>query len=153
MIDLKKTISEIVEQQRMKTKKPVDISLKLVPNDIQVNADRQHFMQIINNICDNAVKYSNEQVRIGISCTKDTEGKVIISISDYHPTLSSWIWNTPPPMPQQRRGGWQQGCIAPVVGRRQLFQHPQPSCVHHQTAPQTLTRPSYKDNQREGNRI
>ncbi len=82
MIDLKKTISEIVEQQRMKTKKPVDISLKLVPNDIQVNADRQHFMQIINNICDNAVKYSNEQVRIDISCTKDTEGKVIISISD-----------------------------------------------------------------------
>ena len=82
MIDLKKTISEIVEQQRMKTKKPVDISLKLVPNDIQVNADRQHFMQIINNICDNAVKYSNKQVRIGISCTKDTEGKVIISISD-----------------------------------------------------------------------
>lgn len=28
------------------------------------------------------MKYSNEQVRIGISCTKDTEGKVIISISD-----------------------------------------------------------------------
>ena len=46
-----------------------------------------------------------------------------------------------------------QGCIAPVVGRRQLFQHPQPPCVHHQTAPQALPRPSYKDNQREGNRI
>ena len=82
MLDLKKTISEIVEQQRMKTKKPVDISVKIVPDDLQVNADRQHFMQIINNICDNAVKYSNERVRIEISCTKDTEGNVVISISD-----------------------------------------------------------------------
>ena len=82
MLDLKKTISEIVEQQRMKTKKTVDISVKIVPDDLQVNADRQHFMQIINNICDNAVKYSNERVRIEISCTKDTEGNVVISISD-----------------------------------------------------------------------
>ena len=82
MLDLKKTISEIVEQQRMKTKKPVDISLKLVPNDIQVNADRQHFMQIINNICDNAVKYSNERVSVEISCTKEPDGNVIIKISD-----------------------------------------------------------------------
>ena len=82
MLDLKKTISEIVEQQRMKTKKTVDISVKIVPDDLQVNADLQHFMQIINNICDNAVKYSNEHVRIDISCTKDTEGNVVISISD-----------------------------------------------------------------------
>lgn len=82
MLDLKKTISEIVEQQRMKTKKTVDISVKIVPDDLHVNADRQHFMQIINNICDNAVKYSNERVRIEISCTKDTEGNVVISISD-----------------------------------------------------------------------
>ena len=82
MLDLKKTISEIVEQQRMKTKKTVDISVKIVPDDLQVNADLQHFMQVINNICDNAVKYSNEHVRIDISCTKDTEGNVVISISD-----------------------------------------------------------------------
>ena len=66
----------------MKTKKTVDISVKIVPDDLQVNADLQHFMQIINNICDNAVKYSNEHVRIDISCTKDTEGNVVISISD-----------------------------------------------------------------------
>lgn len=82
MLDLKKTISEIVEQQRMKTKKPVDISVKIVPDDLQVNADRQHFMQIINNICDNAVKYSNERVSVEISCTKEPDGNVIIKISD-----------------------------------------------------------------------
>lgn len=82
MLDLKKTISEIVEQQRMMTKKPVDISVKIVPDDLQVNADRQHFMQIINNICDNAVKYSNERVSVEISCTKEPDGNVIISISD-----------------------------------------------------------------------
>ena len=39
-------------------------------------------MQILSNICDNAVKYSHEEVRIDIFCTKDTEGNVVIIISD-----------------------------------------------------------------------
>ena len=82
IIDLKKTVTEIVEEQRIKAKKTVDISIKVVPDGLQVNADRQHFMQILSNICDNAVKYSHEKVRIDIFCTKDTEGNVVIIISD-----------------------------------------------------------------------
>ena len=39
-------------------------------------------MQILSNICDNAVKYSHEEVRIDIFCAKDTEGNVVIIISD-----------------------------------------------------------------------
>ena len=81
-IDLQNTLTEIAEEQRMKAKKQVDIHIKVVPDNLQVNADRQHFMQIVSNICDNAVKYSHEEVRIDIFCTKDTEGNVVIIISD-----------------------------------------------------------------------
>ena len=81
-IDLQNTLTEIAEEQRMKAKKQVDIHIKVVPDNLQVNADRQHFMQIVSNICDNAVKYSHEGVRIDIFCTKDTEGNVVIIISD-----------------------------------------------------------------------
>ena len=81
-IDLQNTLTEIAEEQRMKAKKQVDIHIKVVPDNLRMNADRQHFMQIVSNICDNAVKYSHEEVRIDIFCTKDTEGNVVIIISD-----------------------------------------------------------------------
>ena len=36
----------------------------------------------VGNILDNAIKYSREQVQIAITCTKDTDGNVVIQISD-----------------------------------------------------------------------
>ena len=81
-LDLRKILAEIVEEQRLRATKPVDISLSVAPDGLTLNADRQHFMQIISNICDNAMKYSREKVRIGISCSKTHDGNVIIKISD-----------------------------------------------------------------------
>ena len=81
-IDLQNTLADIVEEQRLRAKKPLDISLNVVPDNLTLFADRQHFMQIISNICDNAMKYSRENVRIGITCKKDAVGNVIIKISD-----------------------------------------------------------------------
>lgn len=81
-IDLQNTLADIVEEQRLRAKKLLDISLNVVPDNLTLLADRQHFMQIISNICDNAIKYSLENVRIGITCKKDADGNVIIKISD-----------------------------------------------------------------------
>ena len=81
-IYLHNTLADIVEEQRLRATKPVDISLSIAPDGLTLNADRQHFMQIISNICDNAMKYSREKVRIGISCSKIPDGNVIIKISD-----------------------------------------------------------------------
>ncbi|MDY3848362.1 MAG: ATP-binding protein, partial [Prevotella sp.] len=81
-IYLHNTLADIVEEQRLRAKKPLDISLNVVPDKLTLLADRQHFMQIINNICDNAIKYSRDNVRIGITCKKDTDGNVVIKISD-----------------------------------------------------------------------
>ena len=79
---LQEILADIVEEQRLRAKKTLEISLKIVPDDLKLYADRQHFMQIISNICDNAIKYSLEIVRIDISCKKDADDNAIIKISD-----------------------------------------------------------------------
>ena len=81
-IDLQNTLADIVEEQRLRAKKPLDISLNVVSDNLTLFADRQHIVQIISNICDNAIKYSRENVRIGITYKKDAVGNVIIKISD-----------------------------------------------------------------------
>lgn len=81
-LGLHTTLADIVEEQRLRAKKPLEISLEVVPGDLKLYADRQHFMQIIGNICDNAMKYSRDNVRIGIICNKDTDGNLVIKISD-----------------------------------------------------------------------
>ena len=81
-LEVRKTLADIVEEQQLKAKRPIDFSLDVVPEDLVVNADRQHFTQIVGNILDNAIKYSREKVRIAISCTKDTDDNVVIRISD-----------------------------------------------------------------------
>ncbi|MDD6750043.1 MAG: HAMP domain-containing sensor histidine kinase [bacterium] len=81
-LDVRHALAGIVEEQRLRAKKPTDITLDVVPDDLTVSADRQHFTQIVSNILDNAIKYSREQVQIAITCTKDTDGNVVIQISD-----------------------------------------------------------------------
>ena len=81
-LDVRNTLADIVEEQRLRAKKPIDMTLDVVPDDLTVNADRQHFTQIVSNILDNAIKYSREQVKIAISCTKDTDDNIVIQISD-----------------------------------------------------------------------
>ena len=81
-LDLRKTLESIVEEQRLRAKKPIGISMDIDPEGLTVNADRQHFMQIVGNILDNAIKYSRESVDVVVSCRKDVEGNVCIGISD-----------------------------------------------------------------------
>ena len=54
---------------------------KELPGELLINADRTRFQQVIANLLDNALKYSDEGQEIGISAW-DREGYALISVSD-----------------------------------------------------------------------
>ena len=65
-IDLAALVDDIVEKHRMKAEKNVTFTVD-IPSDFTVNADRMHLSNILNNLIDNAVKYSGEKVAIHIA--------------------------------------------------------------------------------------
>lgn len=65
-IRLDSFIEEIAAAQRMRSDKEITIIVD-VDSDISVNADKSHLSNILNNLVDNAIKYSGEQVTITIS--------------------------------------------------------------------------------------
>ena len=67
---------EIAAAQRMRGGKQIEIEVK-ADGDVCVEADRTHLSNVLNNLIDNAIKYSGESVRIAV--VLDSEG---ISVSD-----------------------------------------------------------------------
>ena len=65
-INLAALVDDIVEKHRMKAEKDVTFTVD-IPSDFTVNADRMHLSNILNNLIDNAVKYSVEKVSINIA--------------------------------------------------------------------------------------
>ena len=65
-INLAALVDDIVEKHRMKAEKDVAFTVD-IPSDFTVNADRMHMSNILNNLIDNAVKYSGEKVSINIA--------------------------------------------------------------------------------------
>ena len=65
-INLAALVDDIVEKHRMKAIKNVTFTVD-IPSDFTVNADRMHLSNILNNLIDNAVKYSGEKVAINIA--------------------------------------------------------------------------------------
>ena len=69
-INLAALVDDIVEKHRMKAEKDVTFTVD-IPSDFTVNADRMHLSNILNNLIDNAVKYSGEKVAIHIAAEED----------------------------------------------------------------------------------
>lgn len=65
-INLASLVNDIVEKHRMKAEKDVTFTVD-IPSDFTVNADRMHLCNILNNLIDNAVKYSGETVEIHVA--------------------------------------------------------------------------------------
>lgn len=65
-INLAALVDDIIEKHRMKADKDVAFTVD-IPSDFTVNADRMHLSNILNNLIDNAVKYSREKVAIHIA--------------------------------------------------------------------------------------
>jgi signal transduction histidine kinase len=80
-MELNPLFAKIARQQKIKTDKCVDIDILVQPENLTVYADRTHFSNIVNNLVDNAVKYSSENVKIRIEACSGGE-YCIISIKD-----------------------------------------------------------------------
>ncbi|MDE5849013.1 MAG: HAMP domain-containing histidine kinase [Muribaculaceae bacterium] len=75
-IHLRPLIEEIAAAQRMRNDKEISIEVD-IDDGISVLSDRDHLSNILNNLVDNAIKYSGDSVAIKIRCSPDE-----ISVSD-----------------------------------------------------------------------
>ena len=75
-IRLQDFLANIIEQQKLKADKPCDIILEC-QGDATVEADPSHFSNVIGNLIDNSIKYSDDSVSIVIKA--DAAG---VSVSD-----------------------------------------------------------------------
>lgn len=69
-IDLIDLVNEIAEAQRMRGDKDISIEIQF-EGKVSVTADRSHFSNVLNNLIDNAIKYSGESVTINICINAD----------------------------------------------------------------------------------
>ena len=71
-------LQPIIEQQQLKADKPVTITTHIEPEGLTVQADRAHLSNILNNLIDNAIKYSPDEARVEITATH-----AAISVTDH----------------------------------------------------------------------
>lgn len=70
-INLSALADEIAEAQRMRGDKDIVIEVESV-GDVTVTADKSHLSNVLNNLIDNAIKYSGESVAINIKISTDS---------------------------------------------------------------------------------
>ena len=56
-------------------------TLHITPNDLTVTADRTHFRNIVSNLLDNAIKYSEERAEVEIDCHRQG-GTFVLAVRD-----------------------------------------------------------------------
>ena len=78
--DLTAELRNIVENEKIKLKDG-QLTYDLVDGPVLVNADKLHFTNVITNILDNAVKYSNDKPEVHMSMTQKGN-KIRITIGD-----------------------------------------------------------------------
>ena len=71
-------LQPIIEQQQLKADKPVTITTRIEPEDLTLQADRAHLSNILNNLIDNAIKYSPHEAQVEITASPSA-----ISVSDH----------------------------------------------------------------------
>jgi signal transduction histidine kinase len=81
-IELKEMVESIVRQQKLTVQKSVEFDIQIVPDNLTLNFDRMHLANILNNLIENSIKYSDESVKITLKLAYIEGKKVKISIED-----------------------------------------------------------------------
>ena len=81
-VPVKETIASLIAQHQLKANKKVEISLAVEPENLMVHADRMHFSNIVSNLIDNAIKYSEDEVKIEIKASASDHQEVLIIVTD-----------------------------------------------------------------------
>lgn len=79
-IDLSQLLNSIVARHRIASGKHLDFSF-IQTTDFKLYADKQHFHNMLNNIIDNAIKYSGDPVNINVKLHIENAG-LVLSIND-----------------------------------------------------------------------
>ena len=86
VLSIEGILEPLIEQHKLKSEKPVHISMDIEPSGLTLTADRTHFSNIISNLIDNAIKYSPEEAEVNIRCRQTCsaeQGELVeITISD-----------------------------------------------------------------------
>lgn len=85
-VELASMVAALAEQHRLKAERPVEVRVDIRPAGLCVRADRDSLCHILDNLVDNAVKYSpgGARIRIGAHALPGGAGKrrVAISVAD-----------------------------------------------------------------------
>lgn len=87
-VELRSMLENLISQHRLKADKPTEFKL-IMEENITLRADRLHLYNMISNLIDNAIKYSDEKAYIYISaircnnpCNGDRNAYVMLKIQD-----------------------------------------------------------------------
>jgi len=81
-LQVHEVIQNVLENYQLQLKeKEADVQLLLNAKNDMISADEVHFTNLMSNLIDNAIKYSNDQLRITIS-THSTKNHVIVRVAD-----------------------------------------------------------------------
>lgn len=80
-IDIDTLVNDIIDTEELKAHKKVSIAYENKSNINTIDADQLHFRNVLVNLVDNAVKYSNEPVLIKITCYK-VGSNALFSVKD-----------------------------------------------------------------------
>ncbi len=77
-INFSELLQPVIEQQQVKADKPVTFTTHIEPEGLTVQADRAHLSNILNNLIDNAIKYSPGEAHVEITATSTA-----LSVADH----------------------------------------------------------------------
>lgn len=82
-LEVEELLLQLQDEHELGPEKPVSIFLEVQPNDLTFSTDRMMLRDLLNNLIDNAIKYSKEEAVVDIRAWRDEAARVcIIEVAD-----------------------------------------------------------------------
>lgn len=74
-------VDGLIGMHRLKAKDNVEFTVD-VPADLQLHTDRMHFSNVVSNLIDNAIKYSDGTPQVTITAARSKHDTVVVTVAD-----------------------------------------------------------------------